>query len=98
MGLRGTPHCLLNEGIVHCLDFGGTPHRLLNVGIVELLVLVLRASRFPWYSLTGSSANTVGDKTSKAGIKPAIITANSRVFFMLTHGKLLYSNLFSFCC
>jgi hypothetical protein len=38
--------------------------------------------------LTDSSANTVGDKTIKAGIKCASIAPNSCDFFMVIHRQL----------
>jgi len=48
--------------------------------------------------LAGSSANTVDDKTIKAGIKDISIALNSFDVFMVTRGSLLYSNLASSYC
>lgn len=91
MDVPGLSHCLLNVGMVHCLDLGGTPHRWPSTGIVVCLVFELETSRYHWCPFPGSPANTLGDRTSKAGIKPASITLNNGILFMVTHGNLFTS-------
>jgi hypothetical protein len=48
--------------------------------------------------LTDSSANTVGDKTIRAGIKSASMAPGSCDFFMVIHRNLIFAGVISFWC